>query len=203
MQSQRKNFIMVDQINCPSCQELINASAIKCKHCLEFLPGSEKKQKNNKISPELIQALIDLLSKALTPVTIIILALAFRPTVAMLLSNTEEAEFLGTKIQFTASYSFTGELTPVEIYYLLGAANNSATEASSLNYDGVKEKGLDNYIFALEEKGLAQIKIKANPEEDQAVFGEEALIILPTEKGKRFLVELGLQLSDEAFVDAP
>jgi len=203
---------MADQTVCPACKEFINASAVKCKHCLEFLPELDKSKKRPQIPLELSKALIELSSKALTPLAIVILALVFKPTVETLLYNMHEAEFLGakakfsipdflnTELQFSNSpySSFTGELTPLGFYYLFGSANGTF-----YNYDVIEKNGFSDSIDMLENKGLVEITIESNPEEDHEDYGKKTLGIFPTEKGKKLLMELGLNQKEDGSFYAP
>lgn len=203
-----ESIIQTNKIVCPYCKSSIESTATKCKFCHEFLPDfKESNKKTQKSSPELILALIEFAAKALVPLTILILGLVFKPTLEKLLTTTEQAEFLGTKVKFTQTKSFTGNLTPTELYYLIGSASNYSNGTSEtkggLNYDILKQNGLASVLRSLEDKGLVKLSITKNSDKDINIFGKESLEVTPTEKGKDFLIELGLKFDGKKFIDTP
>jgi len=56
----------------------------------------------------------------------------------------------------------------------------------------------------LKEKGLVEFKISEEGDPKKAaIFGKQSLELTPTEKGKDFLVELGLTFDGKRFVNTP
>jgi hypothetical protein len=183
----------------------IEATAVKCKNCLEFLPDFKKSEaKSAKILSEpLLGHLFGLFGKMLVPLTVLILVLTYKPTLDLLLIRTKEAEFLGTKISFNETKAYAGTLTPLELYYLIESAVNFSHEdipRSTLNYDSIKSKKHDDIIQSLSNKGLLTYKIKENPE---GKFFTKEIVLIPTEKGKNFLIELGMSFNGSEFSEAP
>lgn len=199
---------MNTQIVCPYCKEAIDSAAVKCKHCLEFLPNFRKDdpQPPKKISEQVIIALFDLLGKISIPIFILVLVIVYQPALQALLSRTNQAEFLGTKLSFQESATYRGTLTPIELYYLIGSANNysgskdPSFSGSSYSYDAIKEKGFEDVIKGLAGKGLITYKISKNPDSEIEIFGKESITITPTDAGKNFLIELGLEYNGETFI---
>jgi hypothetical protein len=190
------------KIACPYCKEPIEASAVKCKHCLEFLPNFAKGQS----AEQLGISILELIGKALVPLTILIVALLFKPTLDRLLVKAQTAEFLGTKLSFSQTVSYSGDLNPLELFYLISSAENFGMEDSQkggFNYDILVEKGHEAVFSSLVDKGLIEVTIVDNTTGDTMIFGDKTLESTPTEKGKDFLIELGLQFDGKTFIDAP
>jgi hypothetical protein len=179
---------------CPYCREPISLAAVKCPHCQEFL-----RENATDGDTRLPVELISLVGKSLVPITILVLALVFKPSLETLLQRTDSAEFLGTSIAFSHTQSFQGDLTPYEIYYLIGSAGNYGTgPRTTLNYGHLKESGQNEVLVRLEAKGLVVLEI-----DSQGFSDSQGVIVTPTEKGRRFLVELGLKFDGEKFPGAP
>lgn len=194
---------------CPYCKEPIEMTAVKCKHCLEFLPNyrQEKIEKTKRSSDQLTISSFELIGKALIPVTILIIALLFKPTLEYLLIKAQTAEFLGTKISFSESRSYSGDLKPLELFYLMFSANNYGkaddSHKSKFNFDLLVKDGHDAVFSSLENKGLIEFHVIDNKPTDPEAFGKQSLVSTPTDKGKAFLIELGLQFDGKTFTDAP
>ncbi len=192
---------------CPYCKEPIELAAIKCKHCLEFLPSALKSDDKKKkvLSESIAVAIFDLIGKSLVPITVLIIALVFKPTLEYLLIKAQTAEFLGTKISFSQAVAYSGDLKPVELYYLLQSAQNFGYESPKnyMNYDSIKKKGQEAILESLVDKGLIEYSIIAQTKRDTNVFGAEEVVIIPTDKGKAFLIELGLSFDGDVFVNPP
>ena len=195
---------MPSNATCPFCKEQIDVAAIKCNHCLEFLPSSSgqlKRDDTTKLLPEFFA----LIGKTFVPIAVVILALTFKPTIEGLLTRTKQAEFLGTKLVFEETRGYKGALTPIELYYLIGSASRYGTDfAGAWNLDMLESNGQVSVIYGLRDKGLIEVKIREHSSDVAAKgYGKKGISTRPTEKGKDFLIELGLKFDGKSFVLAP
>ena len=195
---------MTDSITCPYCKETINANAVKCRHCHEFMPGAiTAKDKDNKNS--LITEGFSLASKSFLPIAVIVLVFAYKPTIEGLLNRTTQAEMFGTKLVFGQNKAFKGKLSPTELYFLIGSARRYGHPfEGGLNIDSLEKDGNISVIYSLQNKELLEFKILDNtPDLIASGYGKKCISPRPTDKGKDFLIELGLKFDGKLFVGAP
>jgi len=169
---------------CLFCRTGIPTSAEKCRHCGEFQSINER----SKISPEVTSSVLELIGKFAIPLTILAVALLFKPSIESLISKTEEAEFFGGKFKFTGNEVFDGTLSALELYYLIDSKDHGPLYGGGYNYEVLKSSGNDRLeaIEDLTEKGLITFKITENTG-DAAKFGKESLSTFHTEKGLSFV----------------
>jgi hypothetical protein len=192
------------QATCPYCKEEINGAAIKCAHCHEFIQHTNKEKPPN--SKSALPDILNVVGRSFIPLTVLTLALVFKPAVDALLNRATGAEFMGTKLVFSELKSFSGKLTPVELYYLLGSAKQFGERLAITGYnlDVLTENGNIATLYSLRDKGLVELHESENSQEAaNKGYGKRSINVRPTEKGKDFLVELGLILKDGKFVGAP
>lgn len=195
-----------DSSTCPFCREAIRSSAIKCYHCGEFLPTVPLRKQKVDTGP-FWTAFFGFAGKALLPAALIALAVLYMPEVRGLLPKVRQAEFLGTKLVFSETRGYTGELTPIELYYLLGSAENYGKKLesmSALNLPYLRATGKMAAIDSLVKKGLiTATEVQRPPPQGSNEPIRSLLSTAPTENGKSFLIDLGLKLTDGAFNLAP
>ena len=166
---------------CVFCCSEIPLHAKKCIHCNEFVEPNIVKENNNRL--EYYRLLGDLLGKLILPLVILVCFILYKPTVEQLLVKTESADFLGVKISFNNTKGYKGELTPQALYYLIGAS-----DGGGVRYEGDAVRSINE----LKEKGLITLRISQTTTGSPEMQGTWAEI-LPTEKGKSFLQDMGVQ----------
>lgn len=133
------------------------------------------------MSDEKKSAWIEFFGKLITPLTIIILVLIFKSTVEERLSQASEVSVLGSNFKFDTN-SFHGQLSALELYYLIHASVN---EDLRTNIDGLEGKKRAA-IYLLQSKGL----IKLTKWETERAGNYQIITIEAT--GQQLVEKLGL-----------
>lgn len=173
---------MPETKECPSCKEQVRKDALKCEYCHEAFGESSRQQPV--LYHDLLHSLLEFLGKLVFPLAIVSLVLNFESTIKSVLGKATTAEFLGVSIQFSQSSGYEGELTPLELYHLIGSVGAGGTR-----YEGERAKNIDNLV----EKGLATIEVEertSGSPEMQGIWAE----VEPTAEGKSFLRNIGVDL---------
>ena len=132
------------------------------------------------MSDEKKNAWIEFFGKLITPITIIILVLSFKSTVEERLSQASEVSVLGSSFKFDTN-SFHGQLSALELYYLIHASIVDAHPNFDLLSD--QEKAA---IYLLQSKELIVVN---NMKSD--IPGEFKEIVLQP-SGLQLVQKLGL-----------
>lgn len=175
--------VMVGEVVlCRFCRESVHPAATKCPHCHEYLATEEQRPRG--ADRRIASGILTLVGKLFVPLTIVALALVYRPTLEGLLRRATQAEFLGTKIVFGDTKAFSGSLTPYELYLIGSAKNFDKQRGSAWNFDILKSNGRDRVFTDLKPKDCSTFESRPTQARMWATSAHKRLLRGQQRKGR-------------------